>query len=108
MHTTFVRTVFVEILVGEALARRGRRPWSSWRSKQWGRFITAKGIGLPSRGWVAVAAVPYREQLVAVAGRAHVIDRRRLGRAHRTQLTSAAEIGPRLHENFEMIGLRCV
>ena len=38
----------------------------------------------------------------------HVIDKRRLGRAHRTQITSAAEIGQRLHETFGMIALRCV
>ena len=38
----------------------------------------------------------------------HIIDARRLGRKCRTQITSAAEIGPRLHENFEMIALRCV
>ena len=36
-----------------------------------------------------------------------VINRRRLGKAHRTQITSAAEIGLRLHENFVIIGLRC-
>ena len=36
-----------------------------------------------------------------------VIDRRRLGRAHRTRITSAAEIGPRMHENFEEVALRC-
>ena len=36
----------------------------------------------------------------------HVIDKRRLGRIHRTQITSAAEIGLRLHENLKMIALR--
>ena len=38
----------------------------------------------------------------------HVIDKRRLGRIHRTQITSAAEIGLRLHENLRTIALRCV
>ena len=39
----------------------------------------------------------------------HVIDRRLLGTApRRTQITSAAEIGPRLHELFGEVATRCV
>ena len=37
-----------------------------------------------------------------------VINSRRLGNLHRTQITSAAEIGQRLHENFSIIALRCL
>ena len=36
-----------------------------------------------------------------------VIDARRRGRVSRKRITSAAEIGPRLHQNLEMIALRC-